>query len=132
MSDQQRIGIKTNLRMFVGVIWIAGAAFNAMWTLRHPEFFGNEGIAQDASLEIYRWFFGDVVARAPALWTALLILGEVAIGVLTLGGGRWARTGLWGGVVWSLWLFPLIWPDTIMMGPFALLLAWLLRGDLRL
>jgi hypothetical protein len=132
MNDQPRIEMRTMLRMLVGVIWIAGVAFNALWTLRHPEFLGHEGLARDASLGIYRWFFGDVVARAPTLWTVLLILGEIAIGTLTMSRGIRAKAALWGGVAWSLWLFPLIWPYTIMMGPFALLTASLLRDDHRL
>lgn len=129
MDTRPRPDLKTTLRMVVGLIWIAGAVYNALWTLRHTEFFGDEGIARDATLPIYRWFFGDVVAAAPVAWTLLLIAGEVAIGVLTLGTGIRARAGLWGGILWSLWLFPMLWPYTIMMGPYALLLAWLARGD---
>jgi hypothetical protein len=113
--------------MVVGLIWIAGAVYNALWTLRHTEFFGDEGIARDATLPVYRWFFGDAVAAAPVAWTLVLIAGEVTIGVLTLGTGIRAKIGLWGGLLWSLWLFLMLWPYTIMMGPYALLPAWLLR-----
>jgi hypothetical protein len=129
MNHRPQIDIRTVLRMLVGVIWIAGAIYNALWTLRHPELLGDDGLARDASLPIYRWFFGDVVAQAPVFWTVLLIIGEIVIGVLTLSKGVMARAGLWGGVAWSVCLFPLMWPYTIMMGPFALLPLWLLRRD---
>ena len=133
MTEQPRITTGTILRMAVGLIWIAGAIFNALWTLRQPELFGDQGFGRDASLPIYRWFFGEVVAQAPAFWTVLLIVGEATIGILTMSRGPLAKVGLWGSVAWSLWLFPMQWPYTIMMGPFALLPAWLLRdGDPRL
>jgi len=131
MDAQPRIDAWTILRMAVGIIWIAGAIYNALWTLRHTEFLGDEGIAREATFGVYRRFFSDVVASAPVFWTLLLILGELGLGVLTLKRGMSARVGLWGSVLWSLWLFPLMWPYTLMMGPYALLPAWLLRAEQR-
>jgi hypothetical protein len=131
MGDRGHVGPREIIRLGVGMIWIAGAVYNAVWTLRHTAFLGVEGIARDASLPIYRWFFGDVVSAAPEMWTLLLIAGELALGALTLASGRWARLGMWGGALWSLWLFPMLWPYTIMMGPYAMFLMWLARGDVR-
>ena len=116
------------VRMGLGLIWIAGAFFNLVWTLRQPNVFGQGGFAGEAGLTIYRWFFREVIAPAPTFWTVLLVLGEAALGAQTLAKGAWARAGLWGSALWSLWLFPLMWPYTIMMGPFALVPLWLLRG----
>ena len=131
MNRQARIDGKTIARMALGLTWIAGAIYNLVWTLWHPELLGDEGFGANASLPVYRWFFGDVVGGAPAFWTVLLILGELGLGALTLARGVWAKAGLWGSVAWSLWLFPLMWPYTQMMGPFALLPAWLLRDEPR-
>lgn len=131
MGDERHVETWDMLRFGVGLVWIAGAVFNAVWTLGNTSFLGDEGLAREASLPIYRWFFGDVVSAAPVIWTLLLIGGELALGALTLASGRAARFGLWGGALWSLWLFPMLWPYTIMMGPYAVILAWLARGDLR-
>ena len=131
MDDERHAGTRDVLRFGVGLIWIAGAVFNAVWTLGNTSFLGDEGIARDAGLPIYRWFFGDVVSAAPVMWTLLLIAGELVLGALTLASGRSARLALWGGALWSLWLFPMLWPYTIMMGPYAAFLLWLARGDLR-
>jgi hypothetical protein len=115
------------VRVSVGLIWIAGAAFNAVWTLRHTDLY--QGFVDDAPLPAVRWFFGEVVMAHPAIWTVLLIIGELALGILTLGKGAWARLGIAGGAAWSAVLFILLPPYTLMMGPFALAIAWLLRWD---
>ena len=112
-------------RTLVGLIWIAGAAFNAFWTLRHTDLY--QGFVDDAPISLFRWLFRDVVMERPVRWTVLLIAGELALGILTLGKGAWARLGIAGGVSWSAVLFILLPPYTLMMGPFALAVAWLLR-----
>ena len=112
-------------RTVVGTIWLAGAVFNALVTLRMEDPYG--WIADESRLGVYRWFFGEVVGAHPAVWTVLLIAGEAALGVLTLARGGWATLGLVGGVLFSAFLFSLASPYTLMMGPYALLLAWLGR-----
>lgn len=59
------------------------------------------------------------------MWTIGLIAGEAALGILTLVCGRWGRTGLIGGALFSLFLFSLAVPYTLVMGGYALLLGWL-------
>jgi hypothetical protein len=127
--DRQRrqVTVTDVIRYVVGLIWIAGAVFNATWTMRHLDLY--QGLASDATVPIYRWLFGDVVGARPAFWTVLLVIGELALGLLTLGSGWRARLGLAGGAIWSLLLFPLLWPYTLMMGPYAALLVWLAGRD---
>lgn len=115
------------LRMSIGTIWLAGASFNAFWTFRHASAFTDD-LASAATFAVYRWFFGEVVAASPAFWIVMLIFGEFALGMLTLGGGTLARIGLAGSVLFSLFLFIIIWPYTLMMGMFALVALWLLRS----
>jgi hypothetical protein len=119
--------VSTALRFLAGLIWIAGGVYNAVWTMRHLDLY--QDFADSATLGVYRWLFGEVVLANPAFWTILLVIGEIGLGVLTLGRGNQARLGLALGAVWSLLLFPLLWPYTIMMGPYALLLAWLARSE---
>jgi predicted phage tail protein len=65
-----------------------------------------------------------VAGANPAPWTVALIAGEVALGVLTLS-NRWGRRGLIAGATFSAFLFTLGTPYTLMMGGYAVLLAWL-------
>ena len=112
-------------RIAVGLIWLAGAAFNLLVTWRLADPFG--WLAEGSWFAPWRWFFGEVAGARPGFWIALLVAGEVTLGTLTLGRGRWARLGLAGGALFSIFLFSLGTTYTLMMGPYALLLAWLAR-----
>jgi len=113
----------TILRVTVGVIWLAGAAFNLLVTTRMEEPYG--WLADGARIAPWRWFFAEVVAEHPLGWTALLIAGEVGLGVLTLGPRRRALIGLVAGALFSGAIFSFGTSYTLMMGPYAVLLAWL-------
>ena len=113
-------------RLLIGVIWLAGAAFNALVTLRMTHAY--EWLEQ-SPIPIYRWFFRDIVAVRPVFWTVLLITGELLIGALTLARGGWAKLGLAGGALFSALLFSFASSYTIIMGPYAILLAWLSRKE---
>ncbi|HET8521786.1 MAG TPA: hypothetical protein VFL82_01055 [Thermomicrobiales bacterium] len=109
-------------RFAVGGIWITGAVVNAVWTIRQSAPY--EWLAE-SPIPPYRWFFG-IVGDHPSAWTAALIAGELTIGILTLIPGRWARLGLAGGILFSAALFASASPYTIIMGPYAVFLAWLI------
>ena len=114
-------------RIVVGLIWLAGAVFNLVVTRRAADPFG--WLAEGSWFAPWRWFFGEVVDADRAFWIVLLIAGEAALGVLTLGRGNRARLGLAGGALFSFFLFSLGTSYTLMMGPYALLLAWLARHE---
>ena len=111
------------VRKVVGGIWLAGAVFNTGWTLRQDAPYT---WLEESRVPVYRWFFGEVAAANPAPWTIALIAGEVALGVMTLS-RRWGRLGLIAGAAFSAFLFSLATPYTLMMGGYAVLLAWLAR-----
>ena len=113
-------------RIAVGLIWLAGAAFNALVTMRMAEPFD---WLESSPVAPYRWFFRDVAGARPELWTALLVAAEATMGILTLARGRWARLGLGLGALFSAFLFTLATPYTLIMGAWATLLAWLARKD---
>ena len=94
-------------------------------TSRMAEPFG--WLADGSWFAPWRWFFSEVAGAHHAFWIALLVAGEAALGVLTLGRGSWARLGLAGGALFSLVLFSFGTSYTLVMGPYALLLAWLAR-----
>lgn len=115
-------------RMVLGAIWIAGAIFNTVWTLPGAaDAFANLG--EDATFAGYRWFFSSVVGAVPELMAILLILGELALGVLLLARDPWAEAGLVLSVVWCAFLFFLIWPYTLTTLVLLALAGWLLRYD---
>ncbi len=109
-------------RTAVGLIWLAGAAFNALETMRMPEPFT---WLEASPVRPYTWFFRDVAGAQPVLWTTLLVVGETALGLLTLARGRTARVGLGLGALFSAFLFSLLTPYTMIMGAHAAALAWL-------
>jgi hypothetical protein len=121
-TDRTSTTVVDIARIAAGCVWLGGAVFNASWTIRQsaPYEWLEEG-----TLPPYRWFFSDVVGVHPVPWTALVIAGEFALGLLTLTQGRRARLGLAGGALFSALLFASASPYTLMMGPYALLLAWL-------
>jgi hypothetical protein len=111
--------------MAIGLIWLAGAIWNLVVTRRMADPFG--WLAKGSRFAPWRWFFGTVADSHRSFWLALLVVGEAALGVLTLGRGERARLGLAGGAVFSTFLFSLGTSYTLMMGPYALLLGWLAR-----
>jgi hypothetical protein len=115
-------------RIGVGGIWLAGATFNALVTLRMERPF--EWL-EESIVPVYSWFFRDVAGANPQAWTLALIACEVALGVLTLARGGWARLGLAGGALFSLFLFSLGTVYTLVMGPYAALLGWMFWRDTR-
>jgi hypothetical protein len=121
------LDLPTTLRIVVGLVWLAGAAWNLLVTWRMDDPYG--WLADAARVAPWRWFFAEVVEAHRMLWTALLIMGETVLGVLTLGRRRWARLGLAAGALFSAALFSFGTPYTLMMGPYALLLAWLWRHE---
>jgi hypothetical protein len=119
----------TFLRIAVGGIWLAGATWNAFVTWNMTDPYG--WLADDARVAPWRWFFSEVVQSQPEFWTALLVAGEIALGLLTLGRGHWAKAGLIGGALFSIMLVSFGTPYTLMMAPYVVLLIWLYRHEAR-
>lgn len=128
MNAKNKSGRGTIANVTRGMIalgWIAGALYNATSTVRHPELLAD--MFATSPLPLYRWLFDTVAKPHLVFWTWMVVAGEMIIGILMLARGTWARLGLLGSMLWSAFLFPLSWPYTLMMGPYALLNAWLLR-----
>jgi hypothetical protein len=128
MNAYRPTPVPTLGRLVLGVIWISGAIINGLWTLPAASD-AWESLGRDATFAAYRWFFSDIVSVAPELMTVLLILGELALGVMILARDPWARSGLLLSVVWSVFLLFLIWPYTLSTLVLLVLAAWLLRFD---
>jgi hypothetical protein len=113
------------LRFILGGIWLAGAIFNLLRTLPHPETLTAD-LGTTATFAPYRWLFADLVGASPTAWIVALVAGEAALAVLLFSHGMLARIGVIGSIAWSVFLFFSILPYTLMMAGFAALGVWLL------
>lgn len=125
-AEQQTFASGDVARLVIGAIWLGGAAFNALVIMRIDDAYA---WLRESPIPMYQWFFSDVVSARPAFWTAMLVLVEVLLGVLTIARGRWAQLGLAAGALLSAFLFSLGMVYTIIMGPYAWLLVALARQE---
>jgi len=107
------------LVMAIGVnvvlVFVAPAQFVALGT-------------DEALVPLYHWFFENVVAIAPPLFGLLAAAYELTIALMMLSGGRYAKWGLIGGIVFLVGITPLgVW--TLANPLLAAAMALLLRRD---
>jgi hypothetical protein len=112
-------------RVFVGVFFlIMAVAVNVVLVLVAPEQFVAMG-TEAPIVPPYEWFFENVVALAPSLFGLLAAAYEVAIALMMLSKGRYAKWGLIGGICFLVAITPLgVW--TLGNPIMALALAYLL------
>ena len=80
-------------RIFIGVFFLIMAlGVNGTFLFNDPGAYVQMGA--DALVPLYRWFFTEVMAAAPAPFVAALILYEAAAGLLILSKGKAVRIGL--------------------------------------
>lgn len=92
-------------RSLFAVAYFSGAAFNLLYTLRHPEVF--DSWLESPLLPGYRGFFVDVVAQNAWFWVPLAVAGEIILGVLLLARGRLVRIGIVLSIAFQLLLAPM-------------------------
>lgn len=99
-------------RAAVGLLYLAAAAFNLAYTLPRagdPEVF--EGYADGAWLPVLEDLVRDLFMPNAAIFMAMVVAFEVAVGVLILGRGRQVDAGVAASVAWVVALLPfLAWP----------------------
>ena len=115
-------------RVLLGLFFLVMAMeVNVVLVFVAPEQFVALG-TYDAIVPLYRWFSENVVAVAPPLFGALAAAYEVAIALLMLSRGRYARWGLIGGVAFLTGITPLgVW--TLANPILAVALVCLLTKD---
>jgi hypothetical protein len=64
---------------------------------------------EGAFINIYRWFFLEVVPQNVVLWAALITIYEVCVGLLIFSRGRYVRFGLLLSGILQIMLVPLGW-----------------------
>jgi len=103
-------GIGWNIwRGVVGVAYLAAAAFNLFYTL--PK--GDLGafLTADAWFPFVKDFVNGVVVPHNELIMVLVVLFEIAVGVLILARGRCVDVGVWASVLWVVFLMPFLRPS---------------------
>ena len=89
-------GFRTAAEVGMGVIFLIGAAFNGVYTLGHTDdFYG--GWADGAWLGPARTLVRDVVIPNGRLFTILVIVVQVAVGIAILSRGDLVKLGLLAG-----------------------------------
>ena len=115
-------------RVFLGFFFMVMAiGVNVVLVVIAPDLFVGLG-TNDAIVPLYRWFFENVVALAPPFFGLLAAAYEMSIALLMLSGGRYAKWGLIGGIVFLVGITPLgVW--TLANPLLAAAMALLLRRD---
>jgi len=99
-------------RRIVGCFYLFTGGIHVGIVAADPQFYRH--FADGALAGVIRSGWRDVFMAHPAGWGLLLAAGELALGLLLLRGGRWARLG-WAGVIgfhlalmsfgWGFWLW---------------------------
>jgi hypothetical protein len=94
-------------RIFLGLFFLVMAiGVNVVLVFVAPDQFVALG-TNEAIIPLYRWFFENVAALAPPLFGLLAAAYEVAIALLMLSKGRYAKWGLIGGIGILIGITPL-------------------------
>ncbi|WP_233283140.1 hypothetical protein [Prescottella equi] len=117
------------LRRLVGGLFVFTAGIHVGIVAADPELY--RPFADRTYLALVRTAWRDVFMAHPVGWGLVVAAGELAIGVLTLAGGRWTRIGLIGAIVFHVALMMFGWGYWIWSVPMLVVLGYLLRENLR-
>jgi hypothetical protein len=113
-------------RLVLAAAFFAGAGANTVMVLAAPGIY--EGFADLALLRFYKSMWRNLILPRLRLCTALVVAFEVAVGVLLLAPGLYARLGLILGAAYTLLLVPFWWAGGAMINVLLFsLMVWLLR-----
>jgi hypothetical protein len=116
------------VRLVLAVAFFAGAAVNAYLALGAPEVY--EEFADFSFLRFYRSLWRGIVLPRLRLWIALVIVFEVAVGVLLLTAAPYAQLGLVLAALYTAFLVPFWWGGGGLINVVLfLLILWLLRFE---
>lgn len=93
--------LRTIAEIGIGILYLAGAAFNAVYTLRHTEEF-YETFADGAWVSPARSFVRDVVIPNGKAFTVLLIAFLVVVAIAILSRGAAVGPALFAGGCFAL------------------------------
>ena len=116
-------------RHAVAVLYLgAGATVNAFFVLRGDDY---ADFANGAYVPFVRDTWRSVVVPHHDVWISLLIVFELAVGVLALLGGRRTQVAYAAAIVFHIALLSFGWGFYLWSLPMVWALSTLLRGELR-
>jgi hypothetical protein len=110
-------------RILWGAFFVGSGVFNAAVTLRNPGFYRD--FADLTFLPFYRSLLLQVALPNATLISALVVVFELAVGVMVLSRGRTVRWGLICSGLWCLFVWPAMGWYTL-GSPVLLIIPWLL------
>lgn len=118
------------LRIIFGLFYLAAAVFNFTYTSRNPQPL-YDWFAENALIPFYKDFLLSVVVPNLDSIILLVVVFEIVVGVLILSKQNFVKMGLSLGIIWALFLVPLlpIGPPMLTNLILASLQAFLLRKE---
>lgn len=120
-------------RIIFGILYLGGAAANiALMLLNSPASYN--AFADESLIQFYREAWAAVAVPNMSLFVPLLILYEIALGVMFLIGGRFLKIALVGGILFCLGTVPFgfkMMSTNLPLGLIQVFMLWieLRRGD---
>lgn len=126
MEEEDSNALSRHHPTVLAVAFFVGAGVNAYLVLGVPEVY--EGFADLSFLRFYRSLWRGLVLPRLRLWVALVIIFEVAAGVLLLSADPYATLGLVLAAAYTAFLFPFWWGGGGLVNiVLFLVMLWLLR-----
>lgn len=94
--------VRTILEVGFGILYMIGAGFNIAYTRRHGESFYT-GFAERTWFAPAGWFIRTFVLPNPGIFTLLLILFQLFVGIALLSQGPYVRLGLLAGTAFCMY-----------------------------
>jgi hypothetical protein len=115
-------------RLLFALAFFVGAVANTVMLLTAPDIY--EGFADLSFLRFYKSLWRRLVVPQLGVWVTLVIVFEIALGVLLLAPDPYAHLGLILAAAFALFLVPFWWGGGALINLLLLgLLIWLLRFD---
>jgi hypothetical protein len=119
-------GLRTG-RFGVAVLYVAaGAAVNGFFLLRGDDY---ANFADHAYVPFVRHTWRNVVVPNRGLFISLLIVFELAVGLLVISGGRWTQLAYSAAIAFHIALLAFGWGFFLWSGPMIAALVTLLRHE---
>lgn len=96
------VSVTKILEIGFGIIYMVGAGFNFAYTRKHGEKFYT-GFAEGTWFAPASWFIHKFVIPNPGIFTLMLILFQLFVGIALLSQGPYVRLGLLVGTAFCLY-----------------------------
>lgn len=96
------VSVRNVLEIGLGLIYMAGAGFNFAYTKRHEEKF-YMGFAEGTWFTPAAWFIQKFVIPNPRIFTIMLVLFQLFVGIALLSQGPYVGLGLLAGVAFCMY-----------------------------